>query len=166
MLDINKVEDGEAISAKGGVGIGNTFDWSQMYQIGLVVESLDRTASLFQLFGLGELAAQDSRTVVAREIYGSTTKAFAHRTGRFQLTEELEIVVIEPSPEEGPQRNALEKKGAHVFHLCFYTDDIAAAVRRMEELGAAVISWGRFDDGGEYAVFETAEQIGVNLELY
>ncbi len=161
-----RVQETAAITVTETDRAGLTVDWSRPYQMGVVVADLARAQAFFELLGVGPFERVAAHDVVSREIFGRAAPPFEHDTARARLGASMEIVLIQPAPDDSPQRRALEERGDHLFHLCFHSEDIDREGAMLEERGFPAVSRGAFADGGRYAVFDTTAIGGVHFELF
>jgi len=81
---------------------------------------------------------------------------------------EAEIELLEPLTEEGGVARFLEKRGEGLHHICLATGDIQAAMDRLEDAGARVLSEEPQvgADGTRYVFVHPKSAHGVLIELY
>ncbi|HEY76730.1 MAG TPA: methylmalonyl-CoA epimerase [Thermoflexia bacterium] len=81
---------------------------------------------------------------------------------------ETEIELLQPLNEESGVARFLEKRGEGLHHICLAVPDIEAAMRRLQEAGARVLSeTPRVGaDGTRYVFIHPKSAHGVLLELY
>ncbi len=81
---------------------------------------------------------------------------------------ETEIELLQPLSEESGVARFLEKRGEGLHHICLAVPDIEAAMRRLQEAGAQVLSeTPRVGaDGTRYVFVHPKSAHGVLLELY
>lgn len=78
------------------------------------------------------------------------------------------IELVRPLSEEGGVARFLEKRGEGLHHICICVDDIEAAVKRLREAGADLITeeLQQKSDGTRYVFIHPKSAHGVLLELY
>lgn len=108
-------------AGQGGIGMVK-----QVGHIGLLVESLDETAKLYQeLFG----ATLDEVKTVAEQ---------GVKVGMLGFASGAKLELLEPLPDSR-MAAALEKRGEGVQHVSFDVDDIEAEIASLVEKGVELI---------------------------
>jgi methylmalonyl-CoA epimerase len=81
---------------------------------------------------------------------------------------EGEIELLQPLTQEGGVARFLEKRGEGLHHICLALDDISAAMGRLEDAGARVLSEEPQvgADGTRYVFVHPKSAHGVLIELY
>ncbi|HID88214.1 MAG TPA: methylmalonyl-CoA epimerase [Anaerolineae bacterium] len=81
---------------------------------------------------------------------------------------ETEIELLQPLDEGGGVARFLERRGEGLHHICLAVPDVEAAMRRLREAGAQVLSeTPRVGaDGTRYVFIHPKSAHGVLLELY
>ncbi len=99
--------------------------------IGLVVEDIKKAGDIFEAIGLegGTKAVPDPTQKV--------TASFIN-VGK---EDGVYIELLEPTSDDSPISNFLEKKGGGLHHLCFEVEDIEQAVNELNDKGFRVVSW-------------------------
>ncbi len=100
---------------------------TKIEHLGIAVPSLVEGNKLFEKL-LG--TAPYKEEAVERE--GVTTSFF--RVG------ESQVELLEASKDDSPIAKYLEKKGGGIHHIAFYTDDIHAEMKRLQEEGFTLLS--------------------------
>ncbi len=101
----------------------------------LIVNDLDQAVGHWQSI-LGELdPAQLAEPLVRYDDFTGGDDAMRWVT--FPSAEGTEIQLCEPAPDT-PLGRRLAKHGEHVHHLCFTTDDVPKAARRLADGGLEV----------------------------
>ena len=139
--------------------------WQRTYQLGVVVEDLDRARQFYESAGVGPFLEGPSRAARNRKVHGRPAPDVVVR-GLIAQMGPVELELLQPVAGDSIQREALDAVGEHALHLCAYTDDLRRDVAEMAARGFPVISEGEFDDGGSFAYFDTREVGGLILELY
>lgn len=78
------------------------------------------------------------------------------------------IELVRPMDDQGGIARFLEKRGEGLHHICFAVDDIVAAMQRLQEAGATLITDQPQEkaDGRRYVFIHPKSAHGVLLELY
>lgn len=85
----------------------------------------------------------------------------------FLPTGESELELLRPLDPENSIGRFIEKRGEGIHHICMQTDDIDAAVARIEESGGRMATEIReHPDGTRYAFVHPKSARGVLMELY
>jgi methylmalonyl-CoA/ethylmalonyl-CoA epimerase len=100
----------------------------KFHHVGIVVESIERSAVLYQRF----FALQPVSAVVTDTTQRVKVQFLATEAGATQ------VELIEPLSGESPARRALEKGGG-LNHLCFEVPDITTFVRQAEAEGVVCV---------------------------
>ncbi len=104
----------------------------------LLVEDLDRAvADWSKILSVLDPQQLEERIVQYDEFEGAEEGSM--RWATFVSHGGAEIQLMQPSPESHLGKR-LAKKGEHVHHICFTTDDPAAASRKLAEQGIEVSS--------------------------
>ncbi|MCC6617598.1 MAG: VOC family protein [Chloroflexi bacterium] len=138
--------------------------WANIYQIGVVVRDIERAKSFYEALGIGPFEEGPSAHVLDRRIHGQASPSTIVRGATTQLGP-IELELLEPVAGPSVQREFLDRNGEGAIHICAITDDLAADIKWMESRGFAVTSYGRMEDGTEFAYFDTAGTGGLVLEL-
>jgi methylmalonyl-CoA/ethylmalonyl-CoA epimerase len=77
------------------------------------------------------------------------------------------LELVQPTTDDSGVAQYLAKKGAGMHHLCLEVDDLEAAMQRLREHGAQLLSdTPRERDGIRYVFVHPRSTGGVLLELY
>jgi len=81
---------------------------------------------------------------------------------------EVEVELLQPLSDEGGVAGFLEKRGEGLHHVCLQVDDVEAAMARLREAGARLLSEEPLVDahGTRYVFIHPKSAHGVLLELY
>ncbi len=126
-----------------------------IHHIAIVVRDLDEALSLYQdALGL-EMTERREEPAEGVEI-------------AFLPAGEGEIELVRPLDEESGIARFLEKRGEGLHHVCLAVEDVAAAMERLREGGAQLLSEEpRVNAHGvRYAFVHPKSTHGVLLELY
>lgn len=106
-----------------------------MAHVCLLVEDLDRAVRDWQaILGVLDAGALEEPIVRYDDFVGGDDEM---RWVTFVSKHGCEIQLCEPAPET-PLGRRLAKHGEHVHHICFTTDDVPGAARRLADAGLAV----------------------------
>ena len=79
---------------------------------------------------------------------------------------QVTLELIQPVGGDTAWKEFLDTRGEGVHHIAFQVADPARTIKAVWETGMPVVHQGRFDDGsGSYAYIDSAEALGVTLEL-
>ena len=84
---------------------------------------------------------------------------------RYAWIGDFQLQLVQPGPEQTPQRRFLDEHGEGVFHVGFEVTDADAADAQAAALGAAPLMRGRRDNGSGFTYYDTADRAGVVLEI-
>ena len=126
-----------------------------MHHVAIVVEDVDE-ALRFYRDALG-LELEERRRVEAEEVEIA-----------FLPLGESEIELVRPLSSESGVARFLEKRGEGLHHICLAVDDIDAAMERLQQAGAQVLSEEpqQGADGTRYLFVHPKSAHGVLIELY
>ena len=144
-------------------------DLSGLYQIGMVVEDLDRSLERYwHVLGVGPWRVYTFEQSMARET------SYRGRPGNFKMRIAVAqmgpwtLELIQPLEGESIYREHLDRAGGGVQHMGIRVDNLEEAVRQAEAMGFQVIQSARghglHGDGG-WAYLDTEKEFGVILEL-
>lgn len=134
-------------------------------QIALVVRDIEKTArSYAELFGVPvpEIFTIPPVEEAHTRFRGRLTKTRA-KLAVFQMGQ-IVLELTEPDGEPSSWREFLERHGEGVHHVGFMVDDLNAALSFLERKGIRERHSGDYP-GGRYVFVESAEQLGVLLNL-
>lgn len=98
--------------------------------IGLVVEDIKKAGDIFEAIGL------EGGTKAVPDPIQKVTASFI-TVGK---EDGVYIELLEPTSDDSPISNFLEKKGGGLHHLCFEVEDIEQAVNELNDKGFRVVS--------------------------
>jgi catechol 2,3-dioxygenase-like lactoylglutathione lyase family enzyme len=139
----------------------------RLCQVGLVVHDVEATARKYaEAFGfpmppiIETPGYAKARTTVEGEPSEATAKLAFFQTGQ------LVIELIQPDATPSVWRDYLETNGEGVHHIAFRVKDTKATETALAAEGMPVMQQGLFVDGsGMYTYVDSAEQLGVMIEL-
>jgi methylmalonyl-CoA/ethylmalonyl-CoA epimerase len=106
----------------------------------LLVKDLDKAIEDWtKIFGVLDPQHLKDRVVKYDEFSSGQDQGMKWAT--FVANHSTEIQFIQPAPGT-PLGDRLEKKGEHVHHLCFTTDDVKGAMTKFSEQGLQVLNDG------------------------
>jgi methylmalonyl-CoA/ethylmalonyl-CoA epimerase len=106
----------------------------------LLVKDLDQAiADWTKILGILDPKSLDERIVRYDSFSGGADAGM--RWATFVANHSTEIQFIQPGPGT-PLFERLEKKGEHVHHLCFTTDDVPGAMAKLSDAGIQVLNNG------------------------
>lgn len=89
---------------------------------------------------------------------------FLGLTFKWTTIGDLQLQLVQPGPEDSPQRRFLDAHGPGLYHLGFEVDDADRGEREAQALGLAVSAKGRRPDGSGFTYYDTHAGAGVTLE--
>lgn len=107
----------------------NLYENGSLYHIAIAVKDLDTAEKIFNdTIGLKtthkeEIPEQGVRAAMLQPTSGSGTA----------------IELIEPTGENSPIANFLDKRGEGIHHICFYVDDLQARLNELKNKGVRLI---------------------------
>ena len=140
------------------------FDPERLFQIGIVVRSIEETLAFFQkTFGFGPFELRDVAYTTAT--YFGEQCGYRGKRAFFKLGP-MEIELIELLDGKTIHEEFLQTKGEGIHHIAFRVDSLEEAMRRAEQAGIRVTqSYRRPDGTGGFAYLETDRVGGVVMEL-
>lgn len=79
---------------------------------------------------------------------------------------QVTLELIQPVGSDTAWKEFLDTHGEGVHHIAFQVADPGRTIKAFREAGTPVVHQGRFDDdSGTYAYIDSAETLGVTLEL-
>ncbi len=120
-------------------------------QLGIVVPELETAMDAYVVnFGV---RFQVFEVDDARSQFSGSSRRFRVRFGLGQL-EGLSIELIQPVSGRTIHQEFLKQNGAGIHHLGFYTLNLNAARRKLDNRGYKVLMEGRIDGVAEFAYYE------------
>lgn len=145
-------------------------DNSKFAQIGFVVHDIEAAKAAYAL--LFDCAAPETRpggdyAMTRTRVYGEPAPEAAADLAFFQLSDGVQLELIQPNDKPSVWRDHLDKYGEGVHHIAFQVEDADEAVRRLQEkFGAVVEQEGNYGDGsGKYVYLDVQEQLKCRIEL-
>ena len=128
---------------------------TRIHHIAIAVRDLDQALEFYQ-DGLG-LEVTERRSVPQEGVKIA-----------FLPAGEGKIELLEPLDDESGVARFLDKHGEGLHHICLIVEDIEAAVARLKESGARMLSRKprQGEDGSRYIFIHPRSCNGVLLELY
>ena len=142
-------------------GLDNT----TLAQVAIVVRDIEEACRRWAKI-LGQPVPQVILTQPGEEVHityrGQPSNAQA-KLAFFQLGP-VQLELIEPIGEPSTWKEALDKRGESVHHIAFWTKDMGASARFLQEQGIPLVQRGDMGEG-QYAYFDAEQQLGVQIEL-
>lgn len=140
----------------------------KMVQVAVIVKDAEETAKKWaDLLGVEVPKAVVSEpATTAKTMYrGKPTEARVKMV--FFELENLSLELLEPVGGPSVWREVLEEKGECVHHIAFRVKGMDEHIENIEKKGMPLIQrgWWTTGSGGSYAYFDSAEKLGVILEL-
>jgi methylmalonyl-CoA/ethylmalonyl-CoA epimerase len=135
-------------------------DPSDLYHVGIVVRDLDAGMTLFgELLGVGRWVTFES---VLPSVYrGEAVKACARAA--YGRAGPAYVELVEPTGGRWTAQAFLDERGEGVYHLGYWSDDVAEAIRRAAGAGLG-LDWSA-EGGGKPFVAYLDQVSGVHIEL-
>ncbi|MFC1918320.1 VOC family protein [Chloroflexota bacterium] len=137
--------------------------FSQINQVGIVVENLDKAVKYYESLGIGPFKSVQPSTLL-RELYGKPVppgdvliKIATAQVG------EMQYELIQPIAEGTPWMEYLKEKGEGINHLGFQVDDIDKEEAGLVKKGFKVVykSRGKNPDGSvRCAAYVDTDKVG------
>ena len=127
-------------------------------QLGIVVPELEGTMdAYFANFGVRFQVFEVDETISQ---FSGSTRRFRVRFGLGQLTS-LSIELIQPVSGRTIHQEFLKQKGPGVHHLGFYTLNLNAARRKLDNRRYKVLMTGRIDGVAEFAYYDAHDMHSI-----
>jgi 4-hydroxyphenylpyruvate dioxygenase-like putative hemolysin len=139
--------------------------WGRAYQVGVVVNDLQKAIAFYESFGVGPFVEGPSAHALERVIHGEPMPDAKVRGAITQIGS-IEFELMQPVSGRSVQRQFLDEQGEGVVHICGHTDDLARDIDEMRRRGFEVVSRAELADGGRFAYFDTRAHGGVIFELF
>jgi catechol 2,3-dioxygenase-like lactoylglutathione lyase family enzyme len=139
------------------------FDPSALYQVGIVVKSIDETVKFYtEIFGIGpfEIIEKDFSNAT---YYGK--KAGYRGKRAFAQLGPLTLELIELIDGKTVHEDFLKEKGEGIHHLGFAVKDLKKCEEEAEKLGLKVIQGIKREDGSGFAYLDSDRIGGAMFEL-
>ncbi len=148
--------------------MSSILDHLKFAQVGYVVKDIEKTSEKYaKLFGVAVPPAKPCGYGKANTVFRGERVPDSHcKLAFFDLTNGVQLELIEP--DEGPStwRESLDKNGEGLHHIAFVVDDVEAAVKGCVAEGMTVIQQGNYDDGsGCYTYLDGGENYKCVIEL-
>ncbi len=140
------------------------FDPSSLFQIGVVVKSIDETIEYYRkTFGFGPFEIREVEFPDAT--YYGKIAGYRGKRAFFNLGP-IEIELIELKGGKTIHEDFLREKGEGLHHIAFRVKNLEEARKKAEKAGLKVIQgFARPEDGAGYAYLDTDKVGGVIFEL-
>jgi len=136
-------------------------------QVGFVVNDIEEAKQKYAfLFGaeVPATSACDNPEAPA-EVNGEITDATA-KLAFFNLTEGVQLELIEPNDTPSAWRDALNEKGEGLHHIAFFVEDMDEAIRDCTAAGMKLLQQGLYSDlKGRYAYMDGQRDYKCIIEL-
>lgn len=148
--------------------IGESLGLRDFYHVGIAVRNIDDAMQRFEgELGIGRWATMllefQVRADWAEGAEGAETTSsskIAYAPSGLGYVE-----LVEPVSGPSPARRFLDEHGEGAFHLGYWVDDVAEAMRRCERLGIGVAYLAYDDNGPHVAYLDREASSGVHVEL-
>ena len=133
--------------------------------IAIIVRDIEESSSVFaKMFGMEvpDWILTDPFEKTNCHYRGEPSDALCKLT--FFDFENIRIEMIEPVGEPSTWMQFLQRNGEGIQHLSFWVDDLEAQTEALKRQGTERVQTGEFENGRN-AYFDTADKIGIMLEL-
>ncbi|MBD9597735.1 VOC family protein [Ensifer sp. ENS05] len=133
--------------------------FEKLHHICIVVNDIEKTQAYYESVGIGPWIAYPPLTEY-EELNVPNPVAFGKMQYRICNLPNIQLQLCQPSEDQSPQREFLDKKGEGVFHLGFEVPDADAA---QVVAGIPAKMFGRRQNRTGFTYYDTAENGGVVL---
>ena len=145
-------------------GEDKIFDPSSLFQIGVVVKSIDETIEYYKnVFGFGPFEIREVDFPDAT--YYGKISGYRGKRAFFNLGP-IEIELIELKDGKTIHEDFLREKGEGIHHIAFKVDNLEEGRRKAEKAGLKVIQGLSRPDGTGYAYLDSDKVGGVLFEIF
>lgn len=150
--------------------LGVILEGMQFSQVGFVVKNIERTKKKFALlFGCAEPEANicGEYAIMQTKILGEPAPEANCKLAFFNLTNGVQLELIEPNEHPSVWRDHLEKYGEGIHHIAFNVTDGDSVVEKLQrEFDAVVEQTGTYGDGsGRYIYLSLQRDLKCRIEL-
>jgi hypothetical protein len=133
----------------------------QPYHIGLAVRDIEKAMPrLNELLGLGPWGRIDAEV---EALYRGATTTSGVRSA-FARMGAMYVELVEPTIGNFTAKTFIEERGEGVYHLGYWADDIAAAIKKAESAGLTV-DWAFPSERPQVVYLDASTTLGMHLEL-
>ncbi len=141
----------------------STFDPSTIFQLGIVVKSIDETVKFYEeVFGIGPFEMREVNFPTAT-FYGE--KAGYRGKRAFAKLGPMTFELIELIEGKTIQEAFLKEKGEGLHHIGFAVEDLKKSVEEAKSQGLQVTQGFTREDGSGFAYIDSDKIGGVIFEL-
>ncbi len=137
----------------------------EFYQVGIVVEDLDKAIKYYEGLGIGPFEASKGPPSVGRTVHGKPAPDVKNASKQAQLAPGIRLELVQPISGESAQREFLRKHGEGINHIAFHVDDLDKETAKLAKKGFKVIQGGSRPGFRRTAYFDTDKVGGVLIEL-
>lgn len=138
-------------------------------QVGYIVKNIEEARVKYaQLLGVEVPPAnpcgvtEHSKTVFR----GEPAPNAASKLAFFDLSEGVQLELIEPNEYPSTWREYLNEKGEGIHHIAFIVEDMEQAIADCEAEGMTLVQYGNYDDNsGRYAYMDGNKDYKCVIEL-
>ena len=139
------------------------FDPSGLYQVAIVVKSIDETVKFYtEVFGIGPFEIVE-RNFPNATYYGK--KAGYRGKRAYANLGPVRLEIIELIEGKTIHEDFLKEKGEGLHHLGFLVKDLKKCEEDAEKVGLKVIQWIKREDGSGFAYVDSDRVGGAIFEL-
>ena len=139
-------------------------------QVGYVVNDIEETkkqyALLFDVMAPETMPCGDYE-ITQTKVFGEAAPEANCKLAFFNLTEGVQLELIEPNQAPSVWRDHLDKYGEGIHHIAFNVDDADPVIDQLrKEYGAVVEQVGYYGDGsGRYIYLSLHDKLKCRIEL-
>jgi methylmalonyl-CoA/ethylmalonyl-CoA epimerase len=143
----------------------NILGTNQICQVGLVVKDIEKSIDGYcEVFGI-----QRPNVIITDEYRAAQTTyhgqpSLARAKLAFIDMGQVQLELIEPIGEPSTWKEALDNNGESVHHIAFIIKGTDEVVQKVVKRGMPVAQQGLYT-GGKYTYIDSAQKLGVVLEL-
>ncbi len=146
-----------------GKAMDGVFEASGIFQIGIVVKSIDETVKFYrEIFGIGPFEIREVNFPTAT-FYGE--KGGYHGKRAFAKMGPMTLELIEHIDGKTIHESFLKEKGEGLHHLGFHVEDLNKAIEEAEKRGLKVTQSNQREDGSGFAYLDSDKVGGVIFEV-
>lgn len=137
----------------------------QIIQIGILVKDVHKTAADFaDFFGMPmpDIAYTDGLDKTHAKYLGKDCPALS-QLAFFNLSNGLQIELIQPDDQPSLWRDCLDKQGEGLHHVAFVVKDTDKKLAAAEADGLKVVQTGDYE-GGRYAYIDAKDKLKMYFE--
>ncbi len=144
-------------------------DQARFTQVGFVVHDIENASRNYaMIFGCepAEANPNGDYAITKTKVFGEPAPEAASKLAFFNLSDGVQLELIEPNDKPSVWRDHLDKYGEGIHHIAFVVDSIDETVAECEKLGMVLEQEGFYGDGsGKYAYLDAFDLLKCRVEL-